>query len=61
MKIMSEPTLTTISGQPALFTSGGKIPVPTPQSLGTLSIDWQPYGTRNQVRPDRPRQRQDST
>ncbi len=45
MKIMSEPTAVTASGQPARFTSGGKIPVPTPQSLGTLSIDWQPYGT----------------
>jgi pilus assembly protein CpaC len=45
MKIMSEPTLSTSSGQPAVFTSGGQIPVPTPQSLGTLSIDWKPYGT----------------
>jgi pilus assembly protein CpaC len=46
MKIMSEPTLATSSGQPALFIAGGKIPVPTPQSLGTLSIEWQPYGTQ---------------
>jgi pilus assembly protein CpaC len=46
MKIMSEPVLTTSSGQPAFFLAGGKIPVPTPQSLGTLSIEWQPYGTQ---------------
>jgi pilus assembly protein CpaC len=46
MKIMSEPTLVAISGQQASFNSGGKIPVPTPQSLGTLSIEWQNYGTQ---------------
>jgi pilus assembly protein CpaC len=45
MKIMSEPTLVAISGQEASFNSGGQIPVPTPQSLGTLSITWQNYGT----------------
>jgi pilus assembly protein CpaC len=46
MKIMSEPTLTTNSGQPALFNAGGQIPVPVPQSLGTLSIEWKDYGTQ---------------
>jgi pilus assembly protein CpaC len=46
MKIMSEPTLVAISGEQASFNSGGKIPVPTPQSLGTLSIEWQNYGTQ---------------
>lgn len=51
MKIMSEPMLTTSSGQPAVLTSGGKIPVPTPQSLGTLSIEWQPYGTEAKFVP----------
>jgi pilus assembly protein CpaC len=45
-KILSEPTLVAISGQEASFNSGGQIPVPTPQSLGTLSISWQPYGTQ---------------
>jgi pilus assembly protein CpaC len=45
-KILSEPTLLAISGQEASFNSGGKIPVPTPQSLGTLSIEWQNYGTQ---------------
>jgi pilus assembly protein CpaC len=51
MKIMSEPTLVAVSGQAASFKSGGKIPVPTPQSLGTLSIDWQPYGTQIEFVP----------
>jgi pilus assembly protein CpaC len=46
LKIMSEPTLVTESGRPAHFNSGGKIPVPVPQSLGTISIEWQNYGTQ---------------
>jgi pilus assembly protein CpaC len=45
-KIMAEPTLVAISGQQASFNSGGQIPVPTPQSLGTLSITWQKWGTQ---------------
>ncbi len=46
MKIMAEPTLVAINGEKASFNEGGLIPVPTPQSLGTLSISWQPYGTQ---------------
>ena len=46
MKITAEPTLVAESGRAAMFNSGGEIPVPTPQSLGTLSIDWKQYGTR---------------
>lgn len=46
MKITAEPTLVAESGRAASFNSGGEIPVPTPQSLGTLSIDWKTYGTR---------------
>ncbi len=51
MKIMSEPTLTTISGRPAFFNSGGEIPVPEPQSLGTISISWKKYGTQVEFVP----------
>jgi pilus assembly protein CpaC len=46
MKIMSEPTLVTVSGRAASFNSGGEIPVPEPQSLGTISISWKKYGTQ---------------
>jgi pilus assembly protein CpaC len=45
LKISSEPTLSVISGQEASFNSGGQIPVPEPQSLGTISVDWKTYGT----------------
>ncbi|MGW8256587.1 MAG: type II and III secretion system protein family protein, partial [Thermoguttaceae bacterium] len=46
LKIMAEPTLVTESGRAASFNSGGEIPVPTPQSLGTISIEWKTYGTQ---------------
>lgn len=46
VKVLSEPTLTTISGRAASFNSGGEIPVPVPQSLGTISIEWKIYGTQ---------------
>jgi len=46
MKIMAEPTVTAINGQMASFNSGGEIPIPVPQSLGTLSVEWKQYGTQ---------------
>ena len=45
-KILSEPTLTTVSGRAASFNAGGEIPVPEPQSLGTTTISWKKYGTQ---------------
>ncbi|MEN6457322.1 MAG: type II and III secretion system protein family protein [Thermoguttaceae bacterium] len=45
MKILSEPTLVAVNGEKASFSSGGEIPVPEPQSLGTISISWKQYGT----------------
>jgi pilus assembly protein CpaC len=46
LKIVSEPTLVAINGATATFNSGGEIPVPEPQSLGTISIAWKQYGTQ---------------
>jgi pilus assembly protein CpaC len=40
-----------ISGQQAAFNSGGQIPVPTPQSLGTTTFEWKNYGTMVHVIP----------
>ncbi|MBL8825368.1 MAG: pilus assembly protein N-terminal domain-containing protein [Planctomycetaceae bacterium] len=45
-KILAEPTLVTVSGRPAFFNAGGEIPIPVPQSLGTVSIQYRPYGTQ---------------
>ncbi len=46
IKILAEPQLTTISGRPASFNSGGEFPIIVPQSLGTVSIEYRQYGTR---------------
>lgn len=45
-KVLSEPTLVTVSGRPAYFNVGGEIPIPVPQSLGTISIEYKKYGTQ---------------
>ena len=44
VKILAEPTLTTMSGQPANFLAGGEFPVPVPQGLGTVGIEYKPFG-----------------
>lgn len=46
VKVLAEPTLVTISGRPASFSSGGEFPILVPQSLGTLSIQYRQFGTR---------------
>lgn len=45
LKVLAEPQLVAISGQVASFNSGGEFPVPIPQSLGTISIEYREYGT----------------
>jgi pilus assembly protein CpaC len=45
-KVLSEPTLTTVSGRPAFFEVGGEFPIPIPQSLGTITIEYKSFGTR---------------
>jgi len=46
VKILAEPTLVTISGRPASFSSGGEFPILVPQSLGTVSVEYREFGTR---------------
>jgi pilus assembly protein CpaC len=43
-RVLAEPTLVALSGQSASFLAGGEIPIPVPQSLGTISIEYKPYG-----------------
>jgi pilus assembly protein CpaC len=45
-KILAEPNLVAVSGRPAQFNVGGEFPVLIPQSLGTTSIEYKPYGTQ---------------
>lgn len=51
LKILAEPNLVTMNGRPATLLSGGEIPVPIAQGLGTVSVDWRKYGTRLETVP----------
>jgi pilus assembly protein CpaC len=44
-EIRAQPKLVTQTGRAASFSSGGEIPVPVPQSAGTITIEWKKYGT----------------
>ncbi len=46
LKILSDPTLTTVSGRAASFIVGGEFPILVPQSLGTVSIEYKEFGTQ---------------
>ncbi|WP_317890979.1 type II and III secretion system protein family protein [Granulicella arctica] len=55
LQVLAEPTLTTLSGTPARFLSGGEFPVPVVQG-GTgnstaISIMYRPYGVRVDFTP----------
>jgi pilus assembly protein CpaC len=45
-KILAEPNIAAVSGRPAQFNVGGEIPIVVPQSLGTASIEFKPFGTQ---------------
>lgn len=45
-KVVSEPTLSTVSGRPASMIVGGEIAIPVAQSLGRISIQWKQFGTQ---------------
>lgn len=46
VKVLAEPTLVTVSGRAASFSSGGEFPILVPQSLGTVSVEYREFGTR---------------
>ena len=46
LKVLAEPTLTTISGRPASFNEGGEFPIIIPQALGVNAVEFKEFGTR---------------
>lgn len=55
LQVLAEPTLTTVSGQPARFLSGGEFPFPVVQG-GTanstaITIQFRPYGVKVDFTP----------
>jgi pilus assembly protein CpaC len=56
MQILAEPNLTTMSGQPARFLSGGEFPFPVVQPGGAgsapvISVTFKPYGVKVEFTP----------
>lgn len=43
-KILAEPTLTTLSGQEAQFLSGGEFPIPVPQGVNGVTVEFKEFG-----------------
>lgn len=50
-RVLAEPTLVALSGQSASFLSGGELPIPVPQGLGTTTIVYKPFGIGLTVTP----------
>ena len=44
VKVLAKPTLISMSGQQANFLAGGEFPVPVPQGLGSVAIEYKAYG-----------------
>ncbi len=51
VKVLAEPTLLARSGQTASFLAGGQFPVPVPQGLGTVGIQYKDYGVQLKFTP----------
>jgi pilus assembly protein CpaC len=55
LQVLAEPTLTTLSGVPARFLSGGEFPFPVAQasagSAPTITIQFRPYGVKVDFTP----------
>jgi pilus assembly protein CpaC len=43
---LAEPNLTALSGETASFLAGGEFPIPVPQGLDKITIEYKPYGVR---------------
>jgi pilus assembly protein CpaC len=45
-RILAEPNLTAMSGQPASFLAGGEFPIPVGQQNGEVTIEFKQYGVK---------------
>jgi pilus assembly protein CpaC len=44
LRVLAEPNLTAISGEPGRFLAGGEFPVPVAADDGEISVEFKPYG-----------------
>ncbi len=45
LKLLAEPTVVATHGRPARFNVGGKIPYIVPSGVGTVTVEYEEYGT----------------
>ena len=50
-KTLAEPNLVAMSGEEAQFLAGGEFPIPIAQDLGTISIEYKPFGVSVKFKP----------
>ena len=50
-RILSRPSITTLSGKAANILIGGRIPIPVSDGNGNVSIDWHEYGMKLNIEP----------
>lgn len=50
-RVLAEPTLVAQSGHSASFLAGGEIPIPSSQGLGSVSVEYKPFGIGLAVTP----------
>jgi pilus assembly protein CpaC len=50
-KTLAEPTLVALSGQEASFLAGGEFPVPIPQALGQVVVEYKKFGIQLKFQP----------
>ncbi len=50
-KMLAEPSLVALTGQEASFLAGGEIPIPIPQGLGQVSIQFKKFGVQLKFTP----------
>ena len=50
-RVMAEPTLVAMSGETASFLAGGEFPIPLPQSLGQIGVEYKKFGIQLDFTP----------
>jgi pilus assembly protein CpaC len=48
---LAEPSLTALSGQTATFLAGGELPIPLSTGVGSVSVEFKPFGIRVNLTP----------
>lgn len=50
-RVLAQPSLTALSGQSASFLAGGELPIPQAGGLGTITVQYKPFGIGLTVTP----------